>query len=518
LLAALFIVSNTFAQAEPTTPARTSMAPAPVAPPTAAVPGLAADTTERALPAAVDIAIGNLDVQAGGLTAEQTQERAIAVSASLGVKRAELDVANSKISQTKIQFFPQLTLRASYMRLSPVSSSLGTGALVGAANPGPITVGACPDGAAGQCALDSMGVPLGAAPAAFTFPLNNYSVSASLAVPLSDYIFRVSNAAASASSSRDAARYVVLAEELKVRADARVLYYNWLRTHGQVNIASKAVERTQARLQDAHAAFDVGKLGQADLMRIEALVANAQLAQQQAESGRNLAAAQLAIVMQDDRGGDYTIGEHVPELDAGDADIAAGRKLIAEALQKRLELKALDATEEALDHGQSAIRVSQAPRIDVVADVAYANPNSRYFPPSQKWNATWSAGVVASWNITDFFLNDARAGELAANRAGVVSQRRGVEAAIAAEVSMAQLSVHNAHAALRAGGTTLRAAEESYRVTTDLFRVGRATTSDLIDAESELLNARLSVFNARVDLTTAVIRLNHALGHDAPAS
>ncbi|HEX7480122.1 MAG TPA: TolC family protein [Polyangiales bacterium] len=517
LLTTLFVASSAFAQQSPATPAAPALAPVVAPQAVAAAAPAAAPAPERALPAAVDIEIGNLSVQPGGLTAEQTQARALTVSASLGVKRAELDAANTKISETKIQFFPQLTLRGSYMRLSPVTAAFGSGALVGAQNAGPLSVGTRPGGTT-QCVLDSKGSCVDAAAASFTFPQNNYSVGAGLAIPLSDYIFRVTDAAASASSSRDAARYAVLAEELKVRTDARVLYYNWLRTHGQVNIAGKAVERTQARLQDAHAAYDVGKLSQADLMRIEALVANAEAAQQQAESGRNMAGAQLAIIMQDLNGGEYTIGERVPELDAPDGDLVTSRKLMAEAWQKRLELKALDATENALDHGRSAVRVSQAPRVDAVADATYANPNSRYFPPSQTWHATWSAGVVASWNITDFFLNDARADELVASRAGVAAQRRGVQGAIAIEVSMAQLAVNNAHSALRAGATTLRAAEESYRVTTDLFRVGRATTSDLIDAESELLNARLSVFNARVDLTTAVIRLEHAVGRDAPST
>jgi outer membrane protein TolC len=529
---ALATPSALYAQAAP---GAAPAAPAPAAPaPTAPVQGAApaagastfapasapAQTAAPAAPAAAQpatdptrsadsLTIEGLNIQQGGLTVEDTVRRALAVSSSAGEKQAELDAANARITQTIVQFVPKLTLKASYMRLSPVESELG-GALVGASAAGPLRVD-------GERVLDSAGNPIGAA--AFNFPSveDTFALTASLAIPLSDYLLRLSDASAGAEASREAAKLALAAAESKVRTDARVLYYNWLRAHAQVFLTNNAVERTKARLEDARAASSVGKLSNADLMRVEALVANAQLVQTQAEALRMLIGAQLGIIMRDTKGGIYTVGSTLPEVNAVPVPEAEGRKMIAEALQTRLELKAVDATIDALDHGETALRASSWPRLDAVGEITYSNPNQRYFPVEDKWNMSWAAGLVASWTVDAPFMGGAQGDELAANIAGLRATRGGVEAMVVNEVVTAQLDVVKARAALAAGETSVRAAEEAYRVATDLFRVGRGTTSDLIDAESDLLTAKAGIVNARTELAIAAARLEYAMGREASA-
>jgi outer membrane protein TolC len=211
----------------------------------------------------------------------------------------------------------------------------------------------------------------------------------------------------------------------------------------------------------------------------------------------------------------YEIGEDVPaEVETAPASPQAARQLVADALSNRLELKAIDETYRSLDSGRKAIAAGRLPRLDAVADVLYANPNQRYFPQQSVWNASWSLGVVASWNVDELFLSSARSDEVAANAAQVAAQRRTLSAAIAAEVVAAQLDVVRARAALVARKTGIAAAEESYRVTTDHFQIGTATASDMVDAETDLLQARLAMTNARIDLAVAAVRLEHASGAD----
>jgi outer membrane protein TolC len=460
--------------------------------------------------------IEGLAVQQGGLTADDTARRALAASSSVHQKRAELAAADARIRQTTIQFFPKLGLRASYTRLSEVDppSFGGGGALVGATAPGPLSVGACPTGG-GECVLDRAGERVGAAEFEFGIDYleDNYALSANLTIPLSDYILRLSDAAASASASEEASRYAYEAERRKVQVDARVLYYNWLRAHAQVFIAQNALQRTRARLEDARSVFSVGRLANADVLRIEALVANAELTVQQAMALRALTGAQLAIVMDDEEGGEYAIGQGVPEVPTlPPVERAQAQRAIAAALQNRLELKAVDAAQRALRRGEEAMSAGAWPRLDAVGDVTYANPNPRIFPPANEWNATWSVGVVASLNLDEPFLSAARADELAAQAEATRGQRRGIEAAIVNEVVSSQLDLVKAQAALRASEVSVRAYEEAYRVATELFRVGRGTTTDLIDAESELLAAKLATTNARIDLVIAAVRLDYAIG------
>ena len=101
------------------------------------------------------------------------------------------------------------------------------------------------------------------------------------------------------------------AEKLKVQNDGRVLFYNWLRAKGQVAVAEKSLEQVQARQKDAKTAYSLGAISKADLMRLEALVANTELMVKQAETLQQLTDAQLGIYMGDKTPRKYTIGEDV---------------------------------------------------------------------------------------------------------------------------------------------------------------------------------------------------------------
>jgi outer membrane protein len=513
----LSIGAGVHAQAAPAAP----VTPQPTTQPQAAGPAVDNATPAEVTPrSSEELQIEGLEVQPGGLTADETARRALAASTDVMQKRAEIEQADQRIRQTTIQFFPQLTVRAGYTRTSPVNIAFGGGgATVVAQLAGVVKVGDCPD-MTGQCLLDPKGNAIRAVSGnqVFHFPENNWLLTAGLTVPLSDYVLRLAHASDAAKADQKAARFAERAEELRVQTDARALYFNWVRANGQVFIARKALERNNARLEDAKVGFQVGTLTKADLLRLQALVANSQQTVQQAESFTQLAGAQLAIIMRDEKSDRYRIGEGArPATMVTELDAPGMRKLVGDAWQRRLELRALENSQKSIELGEKAVRAGSWPRLDAVADATYANPNPRYFPPANVWNGSWSAGVVASWNISDAFLNDARGDELAAQGEKLRAQYIGLQAAIANEVVSAQLDAGKAKTALDTSEVALQAAEEAYRVTTDLFHVGRATTTDLIEAETELLSAKLANTNARIDLTIAGLRLTHATGQDASA-
>ncbi|MFT3926462.1 MAG: TolC family protein [Myxococcales bacterium] len=456
-------------------------------------------------------------VQPGGLTSQDVAGRAVQASASLSQKRAELEAANARMQATRRQLVPQLTVKGSYTRLSPLTTNFGNGFMVGAGHEGMITTGPCPGPAAGtNCVLDSAGDPVQAGRTSITFPTNNYALNASVIIPLSDSLFRFSHALAVASKDRDAANYALEAERLKVRSDARVLYFNWVRTHGQVSIAAQACQQTQARLVEAKTAFELGALSQADVLKVEALVANALRALQDTETGRELARRQLAIVMDDHAASDYQVGEEVPSADAKDADLGSDDELVNGALARRLELKSVEASARSLTHAVASLKVTRAPRVDAVGQVDYGNPNQRYFPPTPVWRVTWSVGLVASWNLSDAYVAGGRVREVVAKREALLAQGEQVAEGIAREIAGAQAAVKSARAALAAADVNLGAQQEGYRVASEAFALGKVTATDLVDAESDLFNARLGLLDGRIDMAIALIRLEHALGNDGP--
>ncbi len=453
----------------------------------------------------------------GGLTANQVAKRSIATSDTIAAKHAEIEAAAAKVDQAIAQFFPQLTLSATYTRLSDIQNQLGTGGLVGAQNMGGIGM-QCQDPAdLNTCyAVDSQGQPIGAMSLSFPTILNNYSLKASLAVPVSDYLLRLSDSIAATKRSEEAARLDELAERRKVEADSRLAFYNWTRGLGQVAVAGKSLERIQARLADARIAFELGAATKADVLRLEALVASTESSIVQAEAFRDLVAAQLATFMDDERA-DYTLGEPVMTAlppPAGSGDLQG---LIGEAQANRLELRSIAESVKALEHSTTVMERGRLPRLDAFGEYNYANPNSRKFPSSEEWTGTWAVGASLTWRVNDTFNNAAIAKELVAKQKSAMAQMQAVREGIRLEVTSAYLDDRKARAALEAAQRGAVSARAAYEVATELYRVGRATTAELIDAEAELVGAMLGLVNAYIDMRVARTKLAFATGRNLEA-
>ena len=455
-----------------------------------------------------------LAVVPGGLTAEQAAVRAGRDAPTVESKLADVDATKALFDLTVSRALPMLSASASYTRLSPLTINFGSGALVGAVNAGPLGVGPCPGGT-GECVLDAGGSPVGAAQFNIPVFLNQWSTQASLVVPISDYALRVVRGLDAAKENRKSAELLAQAERLKVETDARLDYYQWVRSVATLAVAEDARKQAEAAAKDARASFAAGVLPRADLLRIEALVANAENAVLQSKAYLEYYEAALATVMGTDKAG-FQIGEDVlgdvPQQDFGEIP-----GLVDQAMQNRLEVKALGHSDKALRDAAKAERSGFFPRLDLYGDAVYANPNQRIFPATDKWRGTWSVGARISYTLGAPMSARALVKELKAKRRGVGAQLAMMRRALKLEVTGAYLARDRAFAALGAARKAREASEAAYVATSALFRVGKATATELVVAEAGLVNARLEDVNARVEIRVAETRLRYATGNMPPA-
>ena len=86
--------------------------------------------------------------------------------------------------------------------------------------------------------------------------------------------------------------------------------------------------------------------------------------------------------------------------------------------------------------------------------------------------------------------------------------------AVRQEIASEYLARRRAFGALESAHRGVTAAQEASRVTSELYREGRSTTTDVIEGESELLSALLSELDALINRRIAEVRLAHAVGRD----
>jgi outer membrane protein TolC len=455
--------------------------------------------------------------QPGGLTLDAAAREAIAVSPAVRAREADLMEAEGQTDQTMVQFFPRLTLTASYTRLSDVEQGTlgGGGAILGSLNEGPVTVGPCPNDPTIQCVIDSGGVPVQAQAFGFEFPtiLNQFSFTANLTVPISDYFLRSVQAYAASEHNETALRLQTEAARLNVGTEARLAVLGWVLARGQTLVTQSAVDQAKSQLADAKATFQVGSISQADVMRIEALLAGAELNAAEAATREIVARERLRTILRAPPEREFLIGVDVFK-DPGLPKLATSEALVQEAVRNRLELQANAEARKASEEVESVTNSGYWPRLDGFADAYLQNPNARIIPAREEFDFTWDVGVRLTWTVNDTFSTLGSSKQARARTARIDAQRESLIDAIRMEVVQAHADVLQAGPSIEAARRGVTAAEETLRVTRKLFAFGKSTGTAIADAENSLTIARLRALTAFVNLNAAIVRLDHALGRD----
>lgn len=443
----------------------------------------------------------------GGLEADRVVRRALATSPELRAQAAACAAAAAAVDQALVAFLPRLTLAGRLARLSPIVAPV-VGTLVGTR---------LPDGTPANTPVPlAEGAPLVGQAVAFPVILNQTSLQASLAVPLLDYALRLPALKAAASRTAAAAALTLRAARVQVGHDARLLYYAWARARLQAVVAEQTLAQASEHLARVERAFKVGTVSRADVLRTQAQRASSDLFVARAHDYEHVVADALKTAMHVDADAELEIGEDLrvvlPPVPA--AAVSPLAPLVAEAQATRLELQAVGASVAVAAAQLSVARAGYLPRLDAVGEVVLARPNPRFIPQQDRFDATWAAGVQLSWAPNDVANAAFAATGATAKGAQVEAQQAALKDSLRAEVIRAVEAIREADLAVRAATQGLDAAEESYRVRSDLFAVGSTTNVELTDSETELTQARLSAVGARIDQRTARAQLAHALGRD----
>lgn len=491
-----------------TPPPTTSKTPGTTTPPSGATPidtpATAAAPPGSKIDPATGEAPGAADASAAAagspLTADVAAAAAVKTSKYAAVDVAKLKAAAAQVDTAWDSYWPRLTFTARYTRLSPIT---------------PPVLGGGPYNSVVAPVPPGQPVPLGttlvtAPPFSFPVILDQYVVQASLLVPLSDYVLRVYQQHQSAIDAYEAAKWNAEVTKMNASADARVAFYNYLRARSTVNIAKAAVAQAAAHLKDMKNRLDAKVVTVADVSRVEASHAAAELAVIKTENLVIITEANLRMLMHAADETHFAVGEDLEaELPKLDADLP-GMK--ASAFAKRPELKAIDAQIAATEHQGNVVEASLYPRLDAFGNFIYANPNQRIFPQKQEWKATWDVGVQLSWSPNDALIAKDQKKVVSGNVAVLKATREQIADGLTLDVTSAYTKVREAEGAIATTKIELRAAEEAYRVRKEQFTLGSTTSALLIDAEADVTRARLNHLNARVDLRIARVLLKKAVG------
>jgi outer membrane protein len=124
---------------------------------------------------------------------------------------------------------------------------------------------------------------------------------------------------------------------------------------------------------------------------------------------------------------------------------------------------------------------------------------------------SYTAGVMAQWDLWDGFSTRAKVREAKANLESAHEEQRKLRLALNLEVEQARLDLNTAAERLVVSGKTVEQAAESASLTRNRFEQGLALSTQLIDSETALVAARVRRSEAESDQRIAVAALRKAL-------
>lgn len=417
----------------------------------------------------------------GGLTEAEVAQRAARVRPAVERREAAEREARAAEARARAGFLPGLDLSADYTRLSDVD-------LPGFGGEG--------DGPAGENP--------------FPVILNRYQVLATVQVPVSDYFLEIWPRYEGQADLTEAARFRVETERQRAALAARRTLLELARARGQLEVAKASVELLEQNRQDQARRVAAGVDPRADLLEIEAQLEEVRVQALTAERSVRRSEVALRTLLELELDAPVPLG--VPLFEPPLDPIEPLPALLAEAEERRPEVRALRATVAANEDLERAELGRVFPELSVRGRVNHQRPNNRIIPQQRRFDTTWQVSATLAWSPNDLVVGSHRADEAEAR----TDQTRQDYDALIDRLANDGVDARTAHVrarrALSAARRRLTAAREAYRVRSRQLSVGETTPRNLLDAETAVRDAQLQLVDALVELRLARAQLDHLLG------
>ncbi len=326
---------------------------------------------------------------------------------------------------------------------------------------------------------------------------------------------RVGGAIESALAQADAAAQDTSWAQADLRLEVTSSFWNLQSRRESERVLREAIVSYEAHLKDATNLLEVGMAARNDVLAVQVERDRAELVRLQAESAALVENANLARLLDLPPGTRvWPAEEETAAGSAGDLPVETPEveALVAEALQKRSDVLALQSRVSAAEAQIGVAGAPSRPQAAIQAAYDYANPSQRIFPLEGTWRDTWWIAAGVSITAFDGGRTGAAAARARAQAEATAHQLRDLQQRVRLEVTARRLELRTARATLDLASRSVLAAEENVRVSRDRYQAGVNPSSDLLDAETRLLRVGLERTLAVADLQVARARLERARG------
>ena len=412
--------------------------------------------------------------------------QALGKNPSLQISEAKLQAAEARSSEAATSLLPQLRLSGRAAELSKI-------------DPFGLT----------------LGPPINLSMILFPSITENYSLKLTLQQPLFTG-FKLQKNLEMAELNASATREDLTKDQSDLVLNVITAYWSLYRTVKIEEVIQQSVEQMSEHLKDVKNLLQQGMATDADVMKVQVQCSDVKVKQIEAKNAIRLAEMALNSMIRNSLATEIIpIDTPIisPNLTGTLLDENLSR-LQSLAMDRRPERKSMQFRRDMSSAGVAAAKSGWYPQIFLAANYDYARPNQRIIPPKDQWDGTWDVGVTFQWNIWDWYATAHQTAQAEAllrqSEAGIVQLEDAVALDVAQQYYFAQTAREKVEVAF--GG--MEQAKESYRMTSEKYKNGLTSNSELLDAETALLQAKLTHTQAVVDYALALARLKKAVGEN----
>jgi len=402
----------------------------------------------------------------------------------LQISQAKVQSAEARSSEALTSLLPQLKFTGRAAELSPVD---------------PFGI--------------KIGPPINLSMVLFPSITENYSMRLSLQQPLFTG-FKLKNNLEMAQLNASAAREELTRDQADLVLNVITAYWNFYRAIKVEAVIRQSLDQMSEHLKDVRNLLKQGMATDGDVMKVQVQCSDVKVKQLEARNAIRLTSMALNSLMRN------ALETEITPCDTPAFSESAFGSLIHEnlpilqtlALERRPELKSMHLRRDMNSAGVAAAEGGWYPQVFLAANYDYARPNQRIIPPKDQWDGTWDVGVTLQWNIWDWYATGHQTAQAEAalrqSEAGIVQ----LNDAVTLDVAQQYFNTQTAKEKVEVAFEGMDQAQESYRMTSEKFKNGIASNTEMLDAETALLQAKLTHTQAVVDCTLAIARLKRAVG------
>lgn len=287
-----------------------------------------------------------------------------------------------------------------------------------------------------------------------------------------------------------------------VTFDVTQSYLGLLRAHRLADVADTQLTYIQGQLDMIKTRVEVGDAAEADIIPIEAQLANAQVDDLSAKNAVRTAAISLQQSMGlPSQTSDFPVQDVTVPADVA---VPALEDCLTQAKTLRPDVRQ---TKASVDSAKASVKTAQ---IDLYPRPIIAGQLDQNFIGGSDRAVSITAGLALdlfNGGNTRAVFNEAKA-----NEAGAEVRAVQLDKDIAAQVQTAYLNLTDAQERMKASDISVKAAQRNLDVQQERYQQGMAIPLDLLNAQVTLTTANSNAVQARYDYYTALAQLDYAMG------